>query len=145
MSKLDTATVTAAVVGAALGAAGHPVLQAVVVTAFADLGLGLTKAWLTGVVESGRLGKGLFKILAYLSIGVVLVLIGRVSDASLIAANALAAAFLLRELLSIVENLHVIGRVLGVEIPGVALLVRLLKLNEAKLLAEAGEGQEETP
>lgn len=138
--RTDTfATLAAALTGAALGAAGHPLLQAVIVAAFLDLATGMAKAWATGTVESNRLGRGLYKILAYLAVGVLLVLIGRVSDASLIASNALAAAFLLREALSVVENMHVIGLGLGVEIPAVALLVRLLKLNEQKLLAEAGE------
>lgn len=139
-NRLDpAATLLAAVAGAAAGAAGHPILQAVVAAAFVDLATGLVKAHATGVVESRRLGKGLYKILAYLSVGVLLVLIGRVSAASLIAANALAAAFLLREALSIVENLHVTFTAWGVPVPALGLLVRLLKLNETKLLAEAGE------
>lgn len=135
---IDPPTMTAALVGAALAAAGHPILIGVIVFAFLDLATGVGKAWATGTVESQRLGRGLYKILAYLAVGVGLTLIGDVSDPSLIAANALAGAFLLREFLSIIENLHVIGLAMGVEIPAVLLLVKILKLNETKLLVEAG-------
>ena len=139
------ATIAAALMGAALAAAGHPVMIAVIILAFADLATGLWKAWALHVLESNRLGRGLYKILAYLAVGVGLILIGRVSPESLIAANALAAAFLLRELLSVVENFYVIGVAIGVDIPAVTLLVRLLKLNEAKLLAEAGDTGKAVP
>lgn len=135
----ELATLLAAIAGAALGAAGHPIMIATIVAAFLDLGTGLGKAWACGVVESQRLGRGVYKILALLMVGVVLVLIGKVSAESLIAANALAAAFLLREGLSIVENLHVINVRCKVDIPGIALVARLMRLNEQKLLAEAGE------
>ena len=135
----ELATVTAALAGAALGAAHTPILVGVIIASFADLATGFWKARVTGVVESQRLGKGLYKILAYLAVGAGLVLIGKVSAESQIAANALAAAFLFREFLSIVENLHVVGLAKHVDIPAVTLLVRLLKLNETKLLAEAGD------
>lgn len=137
--RTETATLVAAVAGAALAAAGHEIMVATVIAAFLDLVTGLVKAWATSVVNSNRLGRGLYKILALLCVGMLLVSIGKVSAASLIAANGLAAAFLFRELLSIVENLHVIGAALGVEIPAVGLLARLLRLNEEKLLAEAGK------
>ena len=137
--KSDGAMLLAAVAGAALGAAGHPIMMATIAAAFADLITGLVKAWATGKVESSRLGRGLYKILALLTVGMALVMIGKVSDASLIAANALAAAFLFREALSIVENLYVIGQGIGVDIPAVSMMVRLLKLNEEKLLAEASK------
>jgi phage-related holin len=137
--RSEAAMLVSALVGAALGAAGHPIMVATIAAAFADLVTGLAKAWATGKVESNRLGRGLYKILSLLTVGMALVMIGRVSDASMIAANALAAAFLFREALSIVENLYQIGVGLKVDIPAISLLVRLLRLNEAKLLAEAGE------
>lgn len=138
---IDPPTITAALVGASLAAAGHPILIGVIAVSFLDLATGVAKAWATGTVESHRLGRGLYKILAYLAVGVALSLVGAVSDTSLIAANALAGAFLLREMLSIVENLHVIGLAMGVEIPAVTMLVRILRLNQSALLAEAGEPQ----
>jgi phage-related holin len=142
--RSEAAMLLAAIGGAALGAAGHPIMIATIAAAFLDLGTGLLKAWATSVVESKRLGRGVYKILALLMVGALLVLIGKVSAESLIAANALAAAFLLREALSIVENLHVIGIACEVDIPGITFMARLLRLNEAKLLAEAGEKKEPT-
>jgi phage-related holin len=142
--KSDAAMLSAAIAGAVLAAAGHPIMVATIVAAFLDLGTGLGKAWATGAVESQRLGRGVYKILALLCVGALLILIGKVSAESLVAANALACAFLLREALSIVENLHVINLRCGVNIRGIALLARLMRLNEEKLLAEAGEKKEPT-
>lgn len=130
--RIDLATIGAVIAGAAIGAAGHPLLQAVIYAAFADLATGLLKAWAKGTVESQRLGRGVYKILALLGVGAALVLIGRVSAESLIAANALGAIFLLREALSIVENLHETGVAIGVEIPAISLLARVLHLQVAK-------------
>lgn len=139
MQQHTEATVAAALAGAALGAAGNPIIVGVIAAAFFDLATGYWKAMALHTVNSNRLGRGLYKILAYLGVGASLTLIGKVGDASLIAANALAGAFLLREFLSVVENFYVIGQAKGVEMPALSLLVRLLKLHESKLLAEAGD------
>jgi phage-related holin len=139
------ATVAAALAGAALGAAGNPIIVGVIAAAFFDLATGYWKAMVLHTVNSNRLGRGLYKILAYLAVGASLTLIGHVGDASQIASNGLAGAFLLREFLSVVENLYVIGQAKGVDVPAITLLVRLLKLHESKLLAEAGETGAKTP
>jgi phage-related holin len=145
MHRTDIATIWAAIAGAALGAAGHPVLQAVVGAAFIDLITGLARAWVCGNVESNRLGGGIYKILAYLCVGVLLVLIGRVSAESLIASNALAMTLLLREALSIVENLHETGQRIGKPVPGMGLLAKLMRLEVYKRLAEAGDKGQPAP
>lgn len=129
-------------VGSALGAwvlqtAGHPIVKLTLMAAAADFISGYAKACILGRVESNRLGKGFYKLFAYLGVALGLVWIGQLDEAARLAANGLAAAFFFRELLSNVENLHVIGLRLRAPIPGIALLVKLLRLNQEKLLAEA--------
>ncbi len=127
----------AVALGALTGWAGHPIIMATIVATAVDLLTGVAKAAVLHRVESGRFGRGLYKIVSYMAIGTGLLMIGRLSSAALIASNALAAAFLFREFLSNVENLHVIGLAIGVEIPAVSLLVRLLRINVQKLETEA--------
>lgn len=133
------ATLAAAALGAAAGFAGHPLVIATLGATAADLVSGYAKAMVLHKVESNRLGRGIFKIAGNFGLVVGLMLIGRTSTAAQVVANSLAGAFLFRELMSNVENAYVIGKAIGADVQTIGLIVRLLRLNEQKLLAEAGE------
>lgn len=130
-------TIAGMLVWAVLGAWGHPVAFAVIWACIVDIILGLWKAWLQGNIFSYAMGRGLYKGVIYACVVSLLFVIGRIDPFLAAMCNGLLGLFFMRELVSWVENAFVIGHRMGVDIHGLQVVAKVLRLNVKRLVAEA--------
>lgn len=140
MSRQEILSALTGFVSAGLaGIWGSKIALAALLLTSLDLITGFVKAWVTGKVESHKFGKGVYKICAYVSVIAGLRLLGDIVPHLSLIADGLIGAFLFREFMSNIENMFTTGEAMGVHLPGIITLVRLLRLNEEKLLNDAGK------
>ena len=143
-------TVVAAAAGAVAGWMNQPVIYVMLGITFLDIMTGLIKARAKNAGESSKWFKGVYRLITYWIIGTVLMALGSLGTINMMIADMMATLVILGEIVSIVENLQDASKTWGIELPGIPLLVRVLKLRQDQLVQQlettgTGPLPQETP